>query len=170
MSMSAIPRAARLSSSGEVVAILVATAAVWLLLVGALLTLVFTVLLPDVQFAGRSQIPADLPVYPGASLETAFASSSPGCTTVQAGWSSTADADSVVTFYDQQLAQGPWTLVQTKPVGDAMLVYFKSTSGPDREGYIEIQPLSVPLGTQITLTLSKARSATSTCHTIGVTG
>src|SRR5256885_6022834 len=104
MSMSATPRAARLSSSGEVVAILVATAAVWLLLVGALLTLVFTVLLPDVQFAGRSQIPADLPVYPGASLETAFASSSPGCTTVQAGLVSSAGAGSAVKFYHPQLA------------------------------------------------------------------
>ncbi len=171
MSMSATPRAARLSSSGEVVAILVATAGVWLVLVGALVTLVFTVLLPAVQFSGRSQIPADMPVYPGASLESAFSSTSPGCTTVQAGWSSTANADSVVTFYQQQLAQGPWTLVQTKPVGNATLLYFRSTSGPDRAGYIEIQPLSVPLGTQITLTLDKARSVASTCHTaVGVTG
>src|SRR5258708_36385191 len=152
MSMSATPRAARLSSSGEVVAILVATAGVWLVLVGALVTLVFAVLLPAVQFSGRSQIPADMPVYPGASLESAFSSTSPGCTTVQAGWSSTANADSVVTFYQQQLAQGPWTLVQTKPVGNATPLHLRTTSEPARPSYIGVQPPRDTLGNQITLT------------------
>src|SRR4029077_10305490 len=85
--MSATPRPSRLSKPGEVVAILVASALVWVVLIAVVATLFLTVFIPAVQFGGRGQIPAGFPVYPSATLDSAFASRSGGCTMVSAAWS-----------------------------------------------------------------------------------
>lgn len=85
--MSETPRASRLSSQGEVVAILVVTAAVSVTLLATIILVFVFVLVPFLQYGGKAQIPGNFPVYPGAHLESAFATGSDGCTAVDATWS-----------------------------------------------------------------------------------
>src|ERR1700719_2227135 len=117
--MSATPRPARLSKPSEVVAILVASAVVWVMLIALVATLFFTVFIPAVQFGGRGQIPSDFPVYPSARLDSAVATVSGRCTTVTASWSTPDDAASVVDFYRRELAAGDWTVTDTRPLSDS---------------------------------------------------
>ena len=170
MSMSATPRSARLSSPGEVVAILVASAAVWIVLVAVIATLFLAVFIPTVEFSGRGDIPDDFPVYPGAGLDSAFASHSGGCTTVEAGWSSPAAVQAVVVFYQERLAGGGWTITDSRMSGTATVIAFQSASGPHREGYVSIQAPPYAGKTNISLTLVKS-TASSECHAVvGVVG
>lgn len=152
--MSATPRPARLSSPGEVVAILVASAIAWMALIGLLFTLFFAVLIPALQYGGRGEIPSDFPVYPGAHLESAVASSFYGCTTVQATWSTSADPDAVTAFYQAGLSQGDWAVTSTA----SGRIAFQSSSGPPRNGTVYISTNGVGSQTVIDLTMSKTPS------------
>jgi len=173
--MSATPRSARLSKPGEVVAILVASAVVWAVLIGVLATLFFAVFIPAVQFGGRGEIPGDFPVYPGAHLDSALASRSPGCTTVDAAWSTGDRAPQVVDFYRQQLATGDWALTDSRSVGSSTVLYFQTTSAPNREGYLSASREPYSSQTQITMSMAKSAPVTpgpmSRCHVlVGTSG
>ena len=169
--MSATPRPARLSSTGEVVAILVASAAAWIALITIVGVLFFAVFIPVTVLGGRSEIPSDFPVYPGASLNSAFASHAGGCITVQASWSTGAGADRVTAFYQQQLSTGAWTLTDTRQSSSATVLYFKSSEGDSPQGYVSVEGSPYSSTTQILMTLDEATGAASSCHLlIGVAG
>lgn len=175
MYMSATPRSARLSKPGEVVAILVASAVVWVVLIAIVATLFFAVFIPAVQFGGRGEIPSDFPVYPGAHLDSAFASRSLGCTTVDAAWSTRDSASQIVDFYRERLATGAWALTDSRQLSDSTVLYFQSTAAPNREGYLWVtrQPYSSRI--QITMNMVKTAPDTtrsvSECHVVvGVVG
>src|SRR5689334_10391583 len=110
MSMSAIPRASRLSSPAEVVAILFAAAAIWIAVFGGFVVLFVNVFVPFLEFNGRDQIPPDLPVFAGANLDSAQASVLGDCTSVDATWSTTSDEATVLTFYRGALSTEPWSI------------------------------------------------------------
>lgn len=152
MSMSATPRSARLSSPGEVVAILVATGAAWVVLIVLLFVAFFAVLIPTLQFGGRGEIPSDFPVYPGAHLESAIASNLQGCTSVEATWSTADDAAAVQAFYKDRLAGGDWTI--TSATGGE--IDFESTSGAPRTGVVYIRGDQYARQTVIDLTMTKS--------------
>jgi hypothetical protein len=167
--MSATPRPARLSKPGEVVAILVASALVWVALVGIVTTLLFTVFIPAIQFGGRGEIPGDFPVYPNAHLDSAFATVSGRCTTVTATWSTTDSAASVADFYRRELAAGDWTVTDTRPLSDSTVIYFQSTSAPNREGYLSVLTQPYSSRTYISMTMAKSGSgagSVSGCHVL----
>jgi hypothetical protein len=170
--MSATPRSARLSKPGEVVAILVASAVVWAVLITVVATLFFAVFIPAVQFGGRGEIPDDFPVYPGAHLDSALASRSPGCTTVDATWSTKDGASQVVDFYRERLSIGEWLITDTTPPSDSTVLYFRSTSIPNREGYLSVSRQPYSSQTQITMTMAKSAGGTpssvavSRCHVL----
>lgn len=134
--MSETPRASRLSSQGEVVAILVGTGAVSVALVATVIVVFVFVLVPFLQFGGRGQIPADFPVYPGAHLESAFATGSSGCTAVDATWSTHDDQSRVLAFYREQLNSGDWTTTDFRASTNA--IYFSSTSGNQQQGVLTV--------------------------------
>ena len=165
--MSATPRPSRLSKPGEVVAILVASALVWVALIAAVATLFFAVFIPAVQFGGRSQIPADFPVYPNAQLESAFASrSGGGCTTVTATWSTSDNAASVLDFYRRQLSAGDWTVTDSSRSTE---IFFQSASAPSREGYVAVLSQPYSSRTYIDLTMAKSEpgaGSVSACHVL----
>ena len=164
--MSATPRPARLSKPGEVVAILVASALVWALLIAIVATLFFTVFIPAVQFGGRGQIPGDFPVYPGAHLESAFASVSGRCTSVTATWSTSDNAASVIDFYRRELAAGDWTVTDSNRSTE---IFFQSVSAPSREGYVSVLTQPYSSRTYIALAMAKSGSgagAVSGCHVL----
>lgn len=152
--MSATPRSARLSSPGEVVAILVVTGVAWVVLIGGVFTLFIAVLIPTLQFGGRGQIPSDFPVYPGAQLQSAYAISAGGCSSVEATWSTTADAAAVQAFYQQRLSSGDWTVTSA---GNG-LIDFQSTSGPLRSGAVYIRTNEFARQTAIDLTMTRSVS------------
>ena len=172
MYMSATPRPARLSKPSEVVAILVASALVWVALIAIVATLFFAVFIPAVQFGGRGEIPADFPVYPSAQLDSAFASRSGGCTMVSAEWSTADSASGVLDFYRQQLSTGDWTLYDSKPLSDSTVLYFQSTSAPHRDGYLSVARQPFSSHTQITTTMAiPVTGSVSGCHVlVGVAG
>jgi len=166
MSMSATPRPSRLSKPGEVVAILVASALVWIVLIAAVATLFFAVFIPAVQFGGRNQIPADFPVYPNAQLESAFASRSGSCTTVTATWSTSDHAESVLDFYRRELSTGAWTVTGSNRSTE---IFFQSASTPNREGYVAVLTQPYSGRTYIDLTMAKSESgagSVSACHVL----
>ena len=156
MSMSAIPRSARLSSPTEVVAILVASAIVWIGLIAALFAVLFFVLLPNLEFSGKSEIPKDIPVYPGAQLNSAFATKYGGCTTVEATWTTGDDSHRVVSFYSEQLSAGGWTVTDTRNRTGGTEIDFSSTSGPLRQGFVFVESPPYSNQTEINLTLYKS--------------
>lgn len=156
MYMSATPRSARLSKRGEVVAILVASAAVWVVLIVALGILFFAVFIPAVEFGGRAEIPSDLPVYPGARLQSAFATGLGNCTTVDATWSSSDSAATVSAFYHEALSTGHWTITGSTQENGTYLIDFRSTSEPLRGGYLSVESFAFSNPTQITMALEKS--------------
>jgi hypothetical protein len=165
--MSATPRQARLSKPTEVVAILVASALVWVLLIAMVATLFFAVLIPAVQFGGRGQIPGDFPVYPGAHLDSAIATVSATCTTVTANWSTPDDAATVTDFYRQQLELKDWTVTDSRSASGSTVIYFQSTSVPNREGYLSVSTQAYSSRTYITMTMAKSESTSvSGCHVL----
>jgi len=169
MYMSATPRSARLSSPGEVIAILVASAAVALALAATVAILFFAVFIPAVQFGGRNEIPSDFPIYPGARLDSAIASDSGPCLSVTATWSTSDDAARVIAFYRHALATGPWTITDTRQEGAATIFYFQGTSGPARGGYLSVERQAFSDRTQISMSLERSTSsaeAASGCHTL----
>ena len=168
MFMNATPRSARLSSPGQVVAILVGSAVTSLVILVGIITLFVTVVVPGLQFGGKDQIPRDLPVYPGAHLNSAFAGGFSGCTTVNATWSTSAPASDVVAFYRSQLSTGAWTLTDSGPSRGDFNLYFESNSGPHREGVITVFNSSGD-STEIALDLAKSistPSSVSSCHVL----
>ena len=137
MSMSARPRSARLSSTGEVVAILVASAVAWTALIGALLVLFFGSLVPTLQYGGRSAIPSDFPVYPGAHLESAISTTTNRCSTVDATWSTSDGASQVVDFYTSRLPEAGYTIGAPTPGrGGADLGFAKPAASTNGSVYI----------------------------------
>jgi hypothetical protein len=150
--MSATPRSARLSSNSEVVTILVASAVVWVALIAVLLTLFLTVLIPTLQYGGSDQIPGDFPVYPGAQLESAVATSISGCVSVEAVWSTPDGAAAVLAFYKDRLATGGWTITGTG--NDA--IDFQSVSAPPRRGTVYIRGNQAASSTVIDMTMTKS--------------
>ena len=167
MYMSATPRPSRLSKPGEVVAILVASALVWVVLIGAVATLFFTLFIPAVQFGARGEIPGDFPVYPGARLDSAIATVSGGCTTVTANWSTSDNGAAVLAFYRRELAAGDWTVTDSRSLSDSTVIYFQSTSVPNREGYLSVGSEPFSSRTHITMTVAKSGSTSvSGCHVL----
>jgi hypothetical protein len=167
--MSATPRPARLSKPSEVVAILVASALVWVVLIAIVATLFFTVFIPAVQFGGRGQIPSDFPVYPSAQLDSAFATVSGRCTTLTASWSTPDSGASVVDFYRRELAAGDWTVTDTRPLSDSTVIYFQSVSAPNREGYLSVLTQPYSSRTYISMTMAKSGSGAGSvarCHVL----
>ena len=134
--MSETPRSSRLSSQGEVVAILLGTAAVSVALVATIVLVFAFVLVPFLQYGGRGQIPGDFPVYPGAHLESAFATGSDGCTAVDATWSTHDEQSRVLAFYREQLNSGDWTTTDFRASTNA--IYFSSTSGNQLQGVLTV--------------------------------
>jgi hypothetical protein len=166
--MNATPRSGRLSSPGQVAAILVGSALTSIAVLAAVIALFVTVVIPGFEFGGKDQIPSDLPIYPGAQLQSAFASGSQGCTTVSATWSASAPASDVIDFYKSQLNAGAWTLTLAGASRGEFDLDFESTTGAHREGVIIVS--SDPSGrTDITLELVKSTStpkAVSSCHLV----
>ena len=161
--MSATPRSARLSSPGQVVAILVASAAVWIAIVATLLILFVNVFIPAVTLGGKSEIPKDFPVYPGAHPQSATASSLGGCTTVLASWSVSTSSGPVVSFYESGLATGAWTLTDSHVHLDGVDLSFVSTFGPRREGVLTISSSPYDRSTtQMSLEMRKSSPAANT--------
>ena len=169
--MSATPRSARLSSPGQVVAILVASAAVWIAIVATLVILFLSVFIPAVTLGGKGEIPTDFPVYPGAHLQSATASSLGGCTTVLASWSVSTSSGPVVSFYESGLATGAWTLTDSRQHLGAVDLSFESTSGPHREGVLTISsPPYDRAVTQVSLEMYKSPAAANTGCVFGSVG
>jgi hypothetical protein len=149
-----------------VVAILVASALVWVVLIATVATLFFAVFIPAVQFGGRNQIPTDFPVYPNAQLESAFASRSGSCTTVTATWSTTDSAASVRDFYRRELSAGDWTVTDSTNLTE---IFFQSASTPTRNGYVAVLTQPYSGRTYIDLTMAKSGSgagSVSACHVL----
>ena len=147
-------------------AILVASALVWAVLLAILATLFFAVLIPAVQFGGRNQIPADFPVYPNAHLESALASVSGRCTTVTATWSSSDSAATVFDFYRRELSAGDWTV---NDATNSTEIFFQSASTPNREGYVAVLTQPYANRTYIELTMAKSEAgdrSVSGCHVL----
>ena len=171
--MNATPRSARLSSPGQVIAILVGAALTSMVILAGLITLFVTVVVPGFEFGGKDQIPTDLPIYPGAQLQSAFADGFEGCTTVTATWSTSAPASDVIDFYKSQLNTGAWRVTSSGASRGEFYLYFESTSGSQREGAITV---SSETGgpTDISLDLAKSISTQTTvsgCHVVvGQTG
>lgn len=122
------------------------SALAWIALFGALVTLFFAVLIPAFQFSGRGDIPSDLPVYPGAHLESAYRAATGGCSSVDAVWSTADGPDAVMAFYQQRL-MGDWTVTAT----NAGTIDFESTVGLRRTGTIYVR--SNALGGQTVIEL-----------------
>ncbi|HET7419436.1 MAG TPA: hypothetical protein VFL27_03565 [Candidatus Dormibacteraeota bacterium] len=153
------------------VAILVASAAVWIAIVVTLLVLFFNVFIPAVTLGGKGEIPVDFPVYPGAHLESATASSLGGCTSVVASWSASTVAGPVVTFYESGLATGAWTLTDTRQHLNGVDLSFESTTGPRREGVLTISYSPYDRSTtQISLEMYKSSGAANTVCVFGTIG
>jgi hypothetical protein len=156
--MSATPRAARLSSPGEVVAILVASALVWWALIALVFTLFFTVFIPAIQFGGKGEIPSDFPVYAGAQLDSATASRFSGCTTVTAGWSSRDKVAKVIDFYKLALSSPPWTTTDVEQHTRSTSFYFEYLGNEHREGFLTVDsPTFTNAPTEISLDMVKSR-------------
>jgi hypothetical protein len=154
-----------------VVAILVASAVTWVAVIAVVGVLFFAVFIPAVMFGGRSQIPSDFPVYPGATLSSAFASRAGGCMSVDATWSTGDTASRVTSYYQEQLSTGDWTLTDTRPSGSATVFYFKRSAGEDPQGYLSVESTPYSSTTQITLTMEKSTSPNTACHPlVGVAG
>lgn len=134
------------------VAILVASAAVWLCLVGLLGLLFFALIVPTLQYGGRGEIPTDFPVYPGAHLESAYSSSLSGCVSLEATWSTADDATAVVAFYNDRLAAGDWTITG---VGNGR-IDFTSASGPPRSGTVYVRGNQYAKQTVIDVTMTES--------------
>ena len=171
--MNATPRSARLSSTGQVIAILVGSAVTSVAILVTLITLFVTVLVPGLQFGGKDQIPADLPVYPGAQLNSAYAGGFQGCTTVTANWSTSASGSDVIDFYRSRLNNPPWTLTDSSRGRTGFDLFFESSDGAHREGVITVYSSSSG-PTDISLELAKPSStptSVSSCHlAVGQTG
>jgi hypothetical protein len=145
------------------VAILVATAAMWLALLTAVIVLFLTVFIPLVQFGGKGEIPSDFPVYPGAHLESATASGFGDCTRVDASWSTPDGVTAVAGFYRQELATGAWTVTGSQPRPGQLDLYFRSTTGLRRGGSVSVQSQPYSSTTLIALQMYKSttRSASN---------
>src|SRR5438270_8043864 len=171
--MNATPRSARLSSPGQVIAILVGSALTSMAILAGVITLFVTVLVPGFEFGGKDQIPTDLPIYPGAQLQSAFAGGFQGCSTVTATWSTAAPASEVIDFYKSQLNTGAWRITSSGPSRGEFYIYFESTSGSQREGAITVSS-GTGGRTDISLDLAKSistQTAVSSCHVVvGQTG
>lgn len=151
--MSATPRSARLSSPGEVVAILVATAVAWIVLIVLLFVGFFAFLVPTLQFSGRGDIPSDFPVYPGAQLGTAIASTVNRCTTVDATWSTDDSAAKVVDFYATALPQAGYAISPPAPgSGGAEIPFVNESEGVNGSLFISDR------GGQTVIELTMSRS------------
>src|SRR6266576_6600410 len=125
--MNATPRSARLSSPGQVVAILVGSALASIAVLAGIITMLVTVDIPGFEFGGQDQIPTDVPIYPGAQLQSAFASGFQGCTTVTATWSTPAPASDVIDFYKSQLNSGAWRVTSSGASRGEFYLYFESS-------------------------------------------
>src|SRR6266576_7098482 len=136
--MNATSRSGRLSSPGQVAAILVGSALTSIAVLAAIIALFVIVLIPGFQFGGKDQIPADLPIYPGAKLESAYASAIQGCRTVTATWSASAPATDVTDFYKSRLNAGSWTLTDAGTNRGDSYFYFESITGAHRVGAIVV--------------------------------
>src|SRR5439155_24827793 len=136
--MNATPRSARLSSPGQVIAILVGSALASIAVLAGIITLLVIVVIPGFEFGGKDQIPTDVPIYPGAQLQSAFASGFEGCTTVTATWSTPAPASDVIDFYKSQLNSGVWRVTISGTSRGDFYLYFDNTSGSQREGAISV--------------------------------
>jgi len=152
-----------------VVVILVASAAVWVALIAIVATLFFALFIPTVELSGRNEIPGDFPVYPGAHLESAIATVSAACTTVTATWSTPDTPAAVTDFYRQQLGASDWTVTDWRSLSASTVIYFQSTSVPNREGYLSVS--SQPFSRRTNITMTVAKSATgpgpaSGCHVL----
>ncbi len=145
---------------------LVASALVWVALIAVVAILFFAVLIPVAQFGGRGEIPGDFPVYPGAHLDSAFATRSGGCTTVEAVWSTGDDAARVGAFYQDELSSGDWTLTDSRQLRGATYFYFKSSLGPNPNGYLSVESTPYSSTTQITLTMEKATRVNTDCQVV----
>ncbi len=171
--MNATPRSARLSSPGQVIAILVGSALTSIAVLAGIITLFVTVVIPGFEFGGKDQIPPDLPIYPGAQLQSAFASGFQGCTTVTATWSTPARASDVIDFYKSHLNTGAWRVTSSGPSRGEFYLYFESTSGSQREGAITVFS-GIGGRTDISLDLAKSistQTAVSSCQVVvGQTG
>ena len=142
-----------------------ASGVAWVVLIAIVVTVFFTVLIPGVQFGGRGEIPADFPVYPGAALQSALATTAGGCTTVDATWSTGDDVSRVVAFYQERLGGGDWMVTDTTPSGQGTLIRFQSTSGAPREGDVQIDASPFSKSTQLVLNLVKSGTNAS-CHLV----
>lgn len=135
--MSATSRPARLSSEGQVVAILVGTAVAGVALVATVFVLFVVVLIPFLQFGGKGEIPANFPVFPGAHLDSAIATSYAGCSAVDASWSTNAGESRVIAFYREELNSAGWTIVDEPSGGNS--IDFSSTSGQTHQGVLTVE-------------------------------
>jgi fermentation-respiration switch protein FrsA (DUF1100 family) len=156
-----------------VVWILVGSAVTSLVVVVGIIALFVTVVVPGFEFGGRDQIPSDLPVYPGAKLESALATGFQGCIDVSASWSTPAPEADVIDFYNSQLNTGAWSLTDTNRSRAGFHLSFESRTGAHREGVISV--LANAAGaTSISLDLVKStssRTSVSSCHVVvGDTG
>ena len=142
-------------------------------ILAGIITLFVTVVVPGFEFGGKDQIPTDLPIYPGAQLQSAFADGFQGCTTVTATWSTSAPASDVIDFYKSQLNAGAWKLTDSGPSRAGFNLYFESTSGSNREGVITVFS-GTRRATDISLDFAKSistQTAVSSCHVaVGQTG
>jgi hypothetical protein len=169
--MSATSRSARLSTPGEVIGILVASAATSLVVFGALITLFLTVFIPALVLGGKSEIPDDFPVYPGAQLESAFASGVEDCVTVDATWTTSDDVPSVVRFYKERLATGAWALTDSREHLGQIDLAFEGSSFPHREGSVTVSSESYQSGrTHISLVMRKSSAKANTECLFGTVG
>ncbi len=165
--MSAIPRASRLSSPTEVVAILVVAAAIWIAVFGGLIMLFVNVFIPSIQFSGRDQIPRDFPVFAGANLDSAQASVIGDCTSVNATWSTTSDEATVLTFYRGALSTDPWSITDDyNHRGQQELDFSSDSGGRHREGALTLETRAPDPGTIISIELYVPRTSTAgrSCH------
>jgi hypothetical protein len=152
---------------------LVGSALTSIAVLAGIITLFVTVVVPGFEFGGKDQIPTDLPIYPGAHLQSAYADGFQDCTTVTATWSTSAPASEVIDFYKSHLNTGAWKLTDSGPSRGEFNLYFESTLGSHREGVITV--FSGTGGpTDISLDLAKSMStqtAVSSCHlAVGHTG
>jgi hypothetical protein len=136
-----------------VILILVTTGVISVGMVVGVVALFASVLIPVAQYGGKSEIPSDLPVYPGAHLTSARANTADDCTTVGATWSTPAAAANVTEFYRLGLNSGAWTATDSGPSRYGFEVYFDSTSGPHREGVMTVRRYEKAASTTISVEL-----------------
>jgi len=89
--------------------------------------------------------------------------------TVTATWSTPDTPAAVTDFYRQQLGASDWTVTDWRSLSASTVIYFQSTSVPNREGYLSVS--SQPFSRRTNITMTVAKSATgpgpaSGCHVL----